>query len=204
MVAKNPGDVLTSAGYNAQIKDNINKLLNQGHRVLTVAQFAALTGIEDGDEAYIEVDSTNGIEWHVRYLSAEPTYKWRFLGGRPLYSEVLASEATTSTTYVALTTGGPSLGVPRVGDYDVTIGSTISEQGIVGAFHSYDIGGTGAVDADAVYGQSSGATGAASSVRTRRKAALTVVTLTSKYRATSAVNCLFASRWMAVVPVRLI
>jgi len=74
----------------------------------------------------------------------------------------------------------------------------------VGAFHSYDIGGTGAVDADAVYGQSPGATGAASSVRTRRKAALTVVTLTSKYRATSAVNCLFASRWMAVVPVRLI
>jgi hypothetical protein len=122
---KNSGDVFTSTLWNSYLRDNINKLLDRGHRVLTVAQFAALVSPEGTkgtlapDEVYLEVDSTNGIQWHLAYESGETTYKWRYIGGPPMVSEVTTAEATSATTYVALTTAGPSVAIPRSGDYDV-------------------------------------------------------------------------------------
>src|SRR4051812_28535348 len=102
MPTKSAGDVLTSSLWNSYLRDNLNKLLNQGHRVLTVAQFTALTGLEGTkgtvapDEVYLEVDSTNGIQWHLAYESGETTYKWRCIGGPPMYSEIVTSESTSS------------------------------------------------------------------------------------------------------------
>jgi len=211
-VTHNPGDVLTSSGWNLQLRDSITKLLGTGHRVLTVAQFAALTGLEGTkgtvapDEVYLEVDSTNGIQWHLAYESGETTYKWRFLGGPAMYSEVAATEAITNAAYVALTTAGPSIAVPRAGDFDVQTGCNSWASGAgASAVMSYDIGGTGAVDADSVQvGEATGQVGGGGSVyRLRRKAALTAVTLTAKYRATSGQGN-WEKRWMAVTPVRLI
>jgi opacity protein-like surface antigen len=123
MPTKSSGDVLTSALWNTYVRDNIDKLLSRGHRVLTVAQFAALTGPEGTkgtvapDEVYLEVDATNGIQWHLAYESGEPTYKWRFLGGPPLQATVTASETTTATSPGDLATVGPSITLPRGGDY---------------------------------------------------------------------------------------
>lgn len=193
---KTAGDTFTETMWDSYIRDNLNKLLNLGHRVLTVAQFSALTGIEDGDEAYVEVDATNGVMWHFRYVSAETTYKWRFLGGPPLYSEVATGEATSSTTYVALATAGPSIAIPRAGDYMVAVGSRNSGAGSIG-HHSYDIGGTAAVDADSYEGDKVNGT------FERRKAGLTSVTLTSKYRVSVANSYTFNKRFMRVSPVRV-
>ena len=115
---KNPGDVLTSTLWNSYLRDNINKMVNLGHRVLTVAQFAALTGLEDGDECYLEVDGTNGVEWHIRYTSAEATYKWRFLGGPPLYSVISTDEAISGLgAWLNCTTVGADWTAVRSGDY---------------------------------------------------------------------------------------
>jgi len=120
---KNPGDVIQSSLWNSYVRDNVNKLLNTGHRVLTVAQFNALTGLEGTkgsvapDEVYLEVDSTNGIQWHLAYESGETTYKWRFLGGPPMVSSISASEsANFNGTWGDLTT---IIGVtnPRAGDF---------------------------------------------------------------------------------------
>lgn len=207
---KNPGDLLTSALWNSYLRDNINKLLSRGHRVLTVAQFTALTGLEGTkgtvapDEAYVEVDSANGIQWHVAYESGEATYKWRFIGGPPLYSEVATNEGTASTTYAALATAGPAIALPRAGDYDVEIGSYLSADTSSGQAPcmSYDIGGTGAVDADRVAGGTT-AGPAASVHRPRRKAAVATSTLTAKYRSSVAGGTSYSSRYMRVTPVRI-
>jgi len=194
---KAPGDIFTESMWDLYLRDNINKLLDRGHRTLTVAQFAALTGLEDGDEAYVEVDSANGLLWHLVFEASEATYKWRFLGGPPLWSEVTAAESTASTTYVGLTTAGPTVALPKSGDYDVQHGYRATTN--TGDMrHSYDIGATAAVDADACFSQ----TEESSLIRRRRKTGLGAVSLTSKYRVTSGTQA-FADRFMAVTPVRI-
>ncbi len=117
---KAAGDVLTESDWDLFIRDNINKLLNRGHRVLTVAQFTVLTALEDGDEVYLEVDASNGVMWHLRYVLADPTsFKWRFLGGPSMVSAVATAQSTTATAYADLATDGPSVTLPRGGDYHV-------------------------------------------------------------------------------------
>lgn len=207
---QNPGDPILSSRWNSYVRDNINKLLSLQHRVLTVAQFAALTGLEGTkgtvapDEVYLEVDSTNGVQWHLAYESGEPTYKWRFLGGPPLVSQVATAEGTTSGTYAALATAGPSVTVPRAGDYDVEHGSLITDDGGNRVpVHSFDVGGTGALDADCVRAQTG--TGGTSVGRRNRKTAIAAsAALVSKYKTSGSVAGTFANRFMAVTPVRLI
>jgi hypothetical protein len=196
---KTAGDVFTETMWDSYIRDNVNKLLDRGHRVLTVAQFSVLTP-EDGDEVYLEVDATNGIMWHLRCVLGEPTYKWRFLGGPEMYSEVATAEGSSNTSYVALATAGPSIALPRSGDYMVEIDRATNDPVSNSAYMSYDIGGTGAVDADAVGGVGRGDGGA---IRKRRKAGLGSVTLTAKYKVTGGGTVNFQNRYMAVTPVRV-
>lgn len=193
---KASGDVLTETNWDAHIRDNLNKLLDRGHRILTVAQFTALTGLEDGDEVYLEVDAANGVLWHLRYVQAESTFKWRYLGGSALHSEVADANATTSTSYVGLAVAGPSIALPRSGDYDVETGF----QGTDGAGRmSYDIGGVGATDADGCRGR-----WPESPTRTQRKAGLGAVTLLAKYKFESeSAQGGFTMRRMRVTPVRI-
>lgn len=211
MPTKSPGEIFTSGLWNSYLRDNIDKLLTRGHRVLTVAQFSALTALEGTkgavapDEVYLEVDSTNGILWHLAYESGEVTYKWRFLGGPPMLSEVATAETTTSTTYAALATAGPSITLPRSGDYDIETGTGKSTGGQA-AIMSYDIGATAAVDADAVYAGDplgSGSTSGGNASRYKRKAALTPVTLTAKYKGGAAGTVGFQHRSLRVRPVRI-
>lgn len=218
MPTKNPGDVLTSALWNTYVRDNIDKLLTRGHRVLTVAQFAALTGLEGTkgtvppDEVYLEVDSTNGIQWHLAYESGEPTYKWRFLGGPPMISYVAALESTTSSAYVALTTAGPSLTLARGGDYVVHIDCVAAGPVSAGAgfftFMSFDVGVTAASDNDAVYtsNQVNQAIACYTSIgRDVRKTGLTgPLTLTAKYRNTAGTTANYQFRMMTVYPIRIV
>lgn len=172
---KSPGDVLTSALFNDYIAANLNKLLNTGHRVLTVAQFAALTAPEDGDEVYLEVDATNGIVWHLRYVAAETTYKWRFLGGPALLAEVSTTEgfaASDGTTYQDTATVGPTVTTPRAGDYDVHMHADTRGSD---TWVSPNIGGVAPADADGTTGgqiDGSGSPHKTAATRTKRKTAL--------------------------------
>jgi hypothetical protein len=191
--------VLTSATWNSYLAANLNKLLGQGHRVLTVAQFAALTGLEDGDEAYVEVD-VNGVQWHLRYLAVSG--KWRYIGGPPLYAEVVADEATGGTVYQALASAGPALALLRGGDYDVEVGAMVWAVAAIG-YMSYDIGGTAANDADAFESNPGGGLVFVSGSRRRRKTGIAAATtLTAKYHST-VTGLHFALRWMAVTPVQI-
>ena len=153
----------------------------------------------DGDIHVYPADLTNGVMWQFMYRSA--VNDWECIGGAPLFAEVVTSETTASTSYAALATAGPSIALPFVGDWMVRIGATVGNSGAGNtSFMSYDIGGTGAVDADGIFHEGP-ASNRASIERPRRKQALTAITLTAKYRVTAGTGS-FMNRWMAVTPVR--
>ena len=162
----------------------------------------------DGDIAVL-VDSTTlpTYQWMLRYNNGSSnTDKWEFVGGASAMVQVTAAETTSSTTYVALTTAGPSFALPRAGVYIVEIGFRKGGTGGQGNVMSYDIGGTGAVDADMVVvgdpiGGGSSIGGSAS--RAMPKTGLTALTLTAKYRVMAATTGTFQDRWMRVTPVRV-
>jgi hypothetical protein len=170
----------------------------------------ALPGSPVDGQEYVLVDSTTNpsYQWRFRYnAGSSSAYKWEYVGGAPAYSEINTSEGTTSLTYAALTTIGPSVTLPRAGDYDVTLGTRLfaSATGVT-VYMSYDIGATAAADADAVtlYATSvSGVSNSAAVSRLRRKPGLTAVSLTAKYRVDAASTGTFSARWLAAIPVRV-
>lgn len=148
----------------------------------------------------------SGFYWLFVYDSTEATYKWKFVGGPPLTAQVSTLETTASTTYVALTTAGPNITLPRAGDYIVEQSAMAEGNGAAGTSFrmSYDIGATGAVDGDSAWAQSSGVNALyASLYRKQLKTGLSAVTLTSKYKV-SANSSDWANRQMSVTPVRVI
>lgn len=75
----------------------------------------------DGDLWCLPADAANGVNWTFRYNAASSSpYKWEFIGGSPLSASIPTAEnipANTAPT-VDLTTIGPSVTLPRAGDYD--------------------------------------------------------------------------------------
>jgi len=71
----------------------------------------------DGQE-FVYNTGVIGRLWRFRYQADIPSaWKWVFQGGAALDSEVVTSEGTASTTYVDLTTVGPSVTAPLTGEY---------------------------------------------------------------------------------------
>ena len=173
----------------------------------------ALPGSPSDGDLFILTDSTSAptYQWLLRYVAAKASNKWVCIGGVPLEAEVATAETTTSTTYTALTTAGPNVVVPVAGDYFVEQGFTlIKNQASSEGWMSYDIGGTGAVDADGVFAQArytgtSNENVGNSVMRRKKKAALTAVTLTSKYRqeANAGSAASFQNRWMSLMPIAI-
>lgn len=143
------------------------------------------------------------FRWNAGSVNAD---KWEFIGGIAGYKGIQETgtlETTASTTYVALTTPGPTFAIPRAGVYDIELGY----QGGMGALFgmmSYDIGGTGALDDDCCRLQNAAtSTIVGSAYRVQRKT-LTVVTLTAKYKASAGGSTeAFACRIIRVTPVRV-
>lgn len=163
---------------------------------------------QDGDEVYLLVDPEYGRVWHFRYRDkVSSAYRWEAVGAQtPLYSEVQTQETTTSTSYTALSTAGPSVTLPLPGDWLVSIGGNIqaaASSGNMSAVMSYDIGSTAAVDGDScsVYGPNPVEAGV---TRTRMKIATPAVALTAKYKiGTGAGAAYFSHRWMTATPIRV-
>lgn len=174
----------------------------------------ALPGSPVDGQEIIFVDSTSAptYAWHLRYISAKASNKWQFVGGSPYYAAVETQETTTSTTYAALTTAGPSFTVPVSGNYDVRIEADLwgdSDSTSRGALMSYDIGGTGAVDGDAAFGMTYQAPASVAQIfqsdgQMRRKTGLTATQgLVSKYKTIGGGTAYFQKRRMIVFPVAL-
>jgi microcystin-dependent protein len=84
----------------------------------------------DGQEWVCPVGSV-GVVWRFRYNAASASpYKWEFIGGSQFDNYVDAAQSTSSTTPVTL--GGPTLTLPRNGDYsfqwDTRVYGTVAGQ----------------------------------------------------------------------------
>lgn len=148
----------------------------------------------------LDVGSGAG-SWQFVYRASEPTYKWHFIGGAGLISEVNTLEPIDNTAYVALATAGPSITIPRAGDYDVEIHG---HYGGIG-YMSYNVGAAAASDTNALHTGSSAALGA-SSMSLRRQTGLAASTaLVAMYRNdTGQGGFYWSNRRMRVTPVRII
>lgn len=168
----------------------------------------ALPGSPNDGDTVVFTDSTSAptYMWYLRYISAATTYKWYCIGGTPAHIEVLTSETTASGTYAALATAGPSFTIPLAGDWAIHIESRQTHTAAQHTYHSFDIGGTGAVDNDSIlsYHYNAAANANTFSVgRTVKKTALSASTaLVSKYRTDSGTGT-FAMRVMEVIPYRV-
>jgi hypothetical protein len=157
----------------------------------------------DGFEVFYAADATNGVIWHLRYRSGGGTYKWEYVGGPPLSARVDTSETTTSASYAALATAGPSVTVPLAGDYIVRIHSNTFNSGVATNYHSYDLGGSGAVDANSIEGAVPAASYSHPGFAENRHNGLSASTaIVSKYKTTAGTGT-WRYRWMAVTPVRV-
>lgn len=158
----------------------------------------------DGQEIVL-VDSLTAptYSWHLRYVAAKASNKWIFVGGAPGFGQVDTDESTTSTTYAALATAGPSFTLPVPGDYIVEVGCSAKHSAAAEIFMSYDIGATGAVDADAYREQDTNSTIYSTGSYARKKTGLAAVALVAKYRGGAAGTANFRSRWMRVTPIAI-
>lgn len=151
--------------------------------------------------------AADGVRWELEYnANSGSAYKWEFIGGTPLFSEVVTAESRNVASYGALTTAGPSITVPLAGDYlvEVRAGVNTGNATPVGAAMSYDIGGTGASDADAVWARPVAPGFNTSVARVRRKTGLAASTaLVAKYKSPNAVSVVWGDRVMLVTPVRV-
>lgn len=159
-------------------------------------------------QQYILVDSVSAptYRWAFQYnASSASTYKWEFIGGSAALTEVATYETTSSSTFTALTTAGPSFALPRNGDYQIGIGTQFQNTSTSNTqmAMSFDIGATGAVLADGIDFQfvALAANQIATGARLHRKSGLTASTLTAKYLAQNGGG--FQQRWMSVVPDRV-
>ena len=160
----------------------------------------------NGQVAYL--DCGNGVIWQFRYNAASgSSFKWEFVGGPPMFAEVTTDQGTASASYVDLATAGPSITVPRAGDYDVEIGCGYyaATNGAPNAYMSYALGATAAVDADGLYvNPTTGLFVIGGASRTRRKTGLAAATaVVAKYKSNGAIDFHFRDRWMKVSPVRV-
>jgi hypothetical protein len=135
-----------------------------------------------------EYDATLAM-WHVK--------------GPALYAEVQTVElAPNSGSYGDAATVGPAVTLPRPGDW-------ISEHGFLAqdlstpVLMSYQIGGIGALDADAIQASTGNAqTNNTNKARIREKVNLTAVTVTAKYKCAGGVGNI-GNRYLAMRPLRI-
>ncbi len=198
--------------FEQRVQENFDKLATvQGSFASITAPGTVFptTPFEGQRFTYI-ADATNGVLWEFVYHATGSAYDWWFVGGPPLYAEVTTEETTTSSTYAALATAGPVVTLPLAGDFMVSLGCrSYASANSREVWMSYDIGATGAVDADAVrnYGAASvdgvPATVALTLAKTRRKTGLTAVALTAKYKITGGNTATLRDRWITATPVRV-
>lgn len=152
-----------------------------------------------------------GVYWMFVYDNSETTYKWKFIGGAPAFAYVAAFESTASTTYVALTTAGPSITVPRAGIYTLEYGAAILTPGGASLAHtayaSLDLGGTAANDNWAAWYDigTTGAVGYIISVEAMYQPTLAASdAIVMKYRSFSAsATAQFGHRFLKITPTKV-
>lgn len=164
----------------------------------------ALPTVNLADGQIVYYDAGNGVMWTLRYdADSTSAYKWHFVGGPPLSARVNTDEGIAAGAFGALATAGPSVTAPLAGDYIIRGNSNSYNSGVATNQHSYDIGGTGAVTANA--GQAAIAAANYSAMlpfENRHDGVAAGTAFVSKYAATAGTGN-FRYRWITLTPVRV-
>jgi hypothetical protein len=152
--------------------------------------------------------------WRFQYNGSNGTgYKWEFVGGSSPKIEIAnAGEATSSGSYVDLTTVGPSFTVPRAGIYEISFsfnwwgancpgGACVKLGAAAAAVTEGASSGAGESGAGAGNNITSSSRLGTSKTFTRTLAASDVLKM--QYRATAGLNTTFSDRVLLVKPVRV-
>lgn len=135
-------------------------------------------------------------------------YKWAYVGGSTLFSEITTAETTNSGTFVDLTTVGPSITTPLAGSFFVENASLVTSNSNSGfGYLSYSIGAAAASNDDQVGFQqpTSGGANAVSHVSRKRVKTLAANdALVTKYKSNGAgIVATFQNRSLALTPIRV-
>lgn len=153
----------------------------------------------DGELWMLPADPANGVVWMLRYNPTSPSpYKWEFVGGGWLAASIATMESTNSTVYTDLATVGPSVTLPRPGDYVARMQASIQNQASYGLV---DLSGANVTPSD------DGPRGAGlgyilPNTTFRQEDGLTASTYKLVYRVFAGSGD-FAARYLAMQPVRL-
>lgn len=161
----------------------------------------------NGQEVNYLADATNGVVWTLKYRSGSGSaFKWEFVGGTGLASEVATDQANAgSTTYVDLATVGPQVTVPLAGDYVAQWGNETFSNSAVYSFMALKRGAAATANADSIQVYPSVA--ATQTLAPARRLLLTGLTastvIKAQYRAGAAVTVNHRKRWLELIPVRV-
>lgn len=158
----------------------------------------------NGQEAILVDSLTNPTyQWRFRYnAGASGPYKWEFVGGSSVQSEVNADQTTSSSAFVDLATVGPQVTVPVAGEYEISVDALM--YGAVGAvmLAGVKIGAAGVANDDAVQLTEPVASSPVHVGATFRRAVPAGALLKVQY-STTAANSHFLRRHLRVIPVRV-
>jgi hypothetical protein len=159
----------------------------------------------DEDEFTYPADTTNGAMWRFKYRSASGSaFKWEFIGGSYMSATVETSEGNSLATYADLATVGPSITVPRAGDYEVEFGITAIGGGGNAVWVAVKKAAAATSDNDGVpvgYGMATPGSAGGRKLIVTGLAASDVLKL--QYRGAIAAAWTCSRRWIAVRPVRI-
>lgn len=166
--------------------------------VTSEAELAAITP-SDGLEVYYQVSTS--VRWHFEY--DENNARWMKVGGPPLYVEETAQVDTVSTGYADL--GGPSATAPLDGSYLIQHGAEAWNNGGAGSlgtiYMSYNIGATGAVDADAARNRPLNGAEEITLFRKTRKTLAATDAIAARYKTNSgSIRDFFRNRHVSIDP----
>jgi hypothetical protein len=171
----------------------------------------------DGQEAILVDNVTNpSYQWRFRYnAQSSSAYRWEYVGGASMLQRVETDEGTTAVWPAWVPLSGPSLTIPRAGDYTISFGSrayvvTPAAAGGQQAELGLVIAGAIVVTLD-YYGGSGGAASFSTTVAvhqagsTRRfgLAASTTIQLGYGSNATASPTAHFSGRFLEITPVRV-
>jgi hypothetical protein len=159
----------------------------------------------DGQEHYLQVDTdaSGAIVWHLRYRSSSgSSHKWEYAGGAPIFAEIVQDQSGSSGSFGDLTSPGPTVYLPRPGDYDLVFGCEGTTDTLGGFFAmSVQVGAVAATDADSARGHTKVAGYLSTIERSLRKTNLTAAAVTAKYRTGAVMTA--GRRWVRATPIRI-
>lgn len=157
----------------------------------------------DGD--IVDLDVGDGLIWRFVYNSGGGTYKWEFAGGSPATHFVDTAETTTSTTFVDLTTVGPTITASNAGEYLIEIGVEPEETAVGAAcIATLKVGSAASADADAIiFFIPIADVGFGGLSRLQKKTVAAADVLKMQYRVASSGTGTFRRRWIRVIPIRI-